>query len=213
MARLFPRLSLSLTAREVTSPKGAGRVLVAVPTGARRYDRDRLTKLRMEVASARLDEPLIAEVRALGAPGSVFLVSAGGGDGERSWSIDAALDATDGAALAKLLLRVQLPTYRALVRAGVTALVHADLDPVTCAAMRDGSRLLLRELRMLSQADGSLADDRADAARRVDTWIVQHLLYVFTQPVEQVLGETLPDLVPLVEQRRSSLSSLLAETG
>ena len=195
---------------EVTldTARGERRALVATPT----------RHLRIKPGDLKRDDrvdfrPDPVATRAQEARGDAKLMIFRGKDdvGQGSWAIDGTVDEGQAAAVGEELVRWHLPTWRTLAADGIVLLVHLDLDERTCLALEAGKRIVSRELRLKSRTEGTLANDVEEARARLDLWLLQHLVFFFGLSYERAVTSTLPDMMPMLEQRQGALGRLLAE--
>jgi hypothetical protein len=193
----------------LNTQRGARRALVATP-GARstvRLGRDRLNGLRAVMEPSPLDLEIIA--RAKDAKAQLMIFRGQDDLGNASWGFDDSLDENATMELGRLLVESQLYAYRRLASVGVLCIVHTDLGFREVNALREGTRVLLEEIENAEATD----DPTAQALAQLDTWALKNFSYFFSVTMARLVSETLPNLMPMIEQRAPSLSKLLTAAG
>ncbi len=190
------------------TPRGVRHALVTTPTRHLRLRGPDFT------SSARDAEARLALAReAHDRRGDATLMIFRGKDdaGLGSWALDEQLDTGQAAALGEQVVRWHLPTWRTLASDGLVLLIHLDLDEHTRAALEAGKRVVTRELRLKSRTEGTLVDDLENARARLDLWLLQHLVFFFGLSYGRAMKTTLPDMMPMLDQRQFYLERLLAK--
>jgi hypothetical protein len=199
---------IAFTQIALTTQRGPRRALVATPTkGDVRLGRERLLALRTSLEPSMLDLEIVA--RAKEAKAQLMIFRGRNDLGDASYGFDDRLDERSTLELGRLLVESQLHSYRKLAAAGVLCIVHTDLGFREVSALREGSRLLLEEVG--ATLDSEAKGDQALA--RVDEWALRNFSYFFSVSMARLLAETLPNLMPIIEQRAPNLSKLLANAG
>lgn len=191
------------------TPKGRRTALAFTPRDRIVVGRRRLERLRRLVEVSPADQAILAAARAHHGKGQLLIFRAKTAAGEPAWDLSDELEPAELSELGLLLVRSQVPTLRALAKQGALVMVHVALSPRAAGALKRGTKEVLRELRMRSLSDGTMGDARDDAVRKLDTWLLQHLSFYFGLSFERAMSGTIPDMVPLLEQRETTLKQLL----
>jgi hypothetical protein len=191
----------------LNTQRGARRALVATPGGRTtvRLGHDRLQNLRAVMEPSPLDLEIIA--RAKDAKAQLMIFRGRDDLGDASWGFDDDLGENAAMELGRLLVESQLYAYRRLASVGVLCIVHTDLGFREVNALREGTRVLLEEME---RAAADATDPTTLALSQLDTWALK---YFFSVTMARLVAETLPNLMPMIEQRAPNLSKLLAAAG
>lgn len=200
-----PRFDLSPF--ELETPRGPRRAIVATPARHMRLSLDDLSQRRVE--SDQTDDEFARALRL--SPDARLMIFRGRDEsGAGSWGVAEDASESEAADLGELMVRRYLPIWRSLAASGLVLLVHLELDERTREGLEAGRRIVMRELRLKSRTEGTLADEVEEALTRLDLWILKHLTFFFGLSFERATRTTLPDMMPMLEQRDVSLRRLLA---
>lgn len=189
----------------VRTLKGPRTVVIATPDREYRVGRNRLAQLRGEVAIASIDQSVLDEIRSRDGELCAFIFRGSSDDGVGSWGYDEELTGAEATELGYLLVRSELPTYRRMLAAGAFLHIHVEWGFVELESYQDGSRRLLEELE--EEAESATGERAAILA--IDTWMLQHLTFFFSLPLDHVLKIVLPQQLPLLERRVPRVKALL----
>lgn len=192
------------------TPKGSRTALTFTPRGEIRVGRKRLEELRRGVVTGLTDRAILAAARAHRGKGQLMVFRSKSASGKTVWDLSEDLNASELSELGLLLVRSQIPTYRGLAKEGALVMLHLELSPRASGALKRGTREVLRELRMRSLSDGTMGDAGDDAVRKLDTWLLSHLSFYLGLSFDRAMKGTIPDMVPLLEQREPTLKLLLS---
>lgn len=190
---------MDLRVEVIETRRGPREALIVTPDREVVVGRDRLSALRGAARRGAtepgaIDETILHQARRH--PDAHFLIfRAKDDDGACRYRFDEGLDDAEARELAALMVRSQMTTYRELVGAGMHLLLHAELGFREVELFRSESRAALADL----EAGGG------DPGAALDAWILQHLTYFFAISYAKLVSETLPSLLPLLEQRAPQL--------
>ncbi|PRQ08627.1 hypothetical protein [Enhygromyxa salina] len=184
---------------------GSWGALVVTPTEKIDWDRSKLEQMRRRVANSPRDAEIInAFVSARTRP-RVFVFRGANDDASARVRFDPELDDHEREELGDLLFASHVRVLRGLLAAGAHLFVYVDWPSSTLA--------------LFGRAMGRLADARATAlagqvsrssARilRMDLWIFSRLTLYCAQPFADVIGEFLPEHLPLLDRRAERVARL-----
>ncbi len=182
--------------------------LVVTPATTVVIDRQRLFALRHDPAESAIDQALLREVRAREGRARVLLYRGRNDDGSATWGFDDELTDAEARELGYFLIKSQVPSYRHLIARGVLVLMHVDLGFREVDALRQGTAAVLAELERRSNPNHNL-ESAAAAVIRADIWILKHLTFFFSLGLAKAVEETLPGVLPMLEQREAHVRGLV----
>lgn len=199
-----------VTEHRFETPSGVRVALVVTPTVRIRVGRDRLVAYwRGGYPGSDLDRELAQIARRRAGEDHVIVIRGRSDDGSGSWAFDEGLSESEKRELGYHLVRDQLATYRRMVASNVFALLHVDWGSAECSAYVDGARQLLMELEESSIPEFAAQDAETAAIDRVDRWILKHLTFFFTEPLDSVLTRVLSTQLPKLESRIPHLREMV----
>ena len=155
-----------------------------------------------------LDQEVLDAARRRSGEDQIIVVRGKGADGG-SWAFDDGLTEPEQDELGYQLVHDQLPTYRRLIAAGVFALMHVDWGAAECRAYTEATKRLLVELEESSIPEFSAQNAEHAAIDRVDRWILKHLTFFFSEPLEAVFERVLSTQLPKLESRIPHLREMV----
>jgi len=188
--------------------RGPRTALMVTPSRDIRVGRERLRELRVAPDGGSLDEQIWRSATKH-ADASIMVMRGRNDDGSGSWGFDEELTDEETTELGELLVRSQVPTYRRLIAAGMLALIHVEFGFREVAALRNATAVVRDELERRSQSELEKAPPAA-AVHALDVWILRHLTFFFSVSFDKVASDTLPEMLPLIEQRAAHLEELVA---
>jgi len=199
--------AFEITSVTLDTPRGDRHALVATPT---RHLRIGVGDVAPDERGGRRESPLVADALRKQADARLMIFRGRDDSDTSSWAIAEGATEAQAAELGENIVRSHLPFWRQLAASGLVLLVHLDLDERTRVALEAGRRIVVRELRLKSRTEGTLADETEEAIARLDLWILKHLTFFFGLSFKRAVASTLPDMMPMLEQRDVSLRRLLA---
>ena len=183
----------------IETRKGDRRALVVTPTQRVTIGRARLEELRRDTSSGDLDRALAQRVSSATDGFDCVVFRGRGADSSHCYRLDETLDEDEFAELAQRLLVSQLPCWRSLLERGVLAIVHSEFGS-SAMHFRNASRALAQSKRPDPRVSARIA--------QVDAWLLEHMVFYFSQNYEATMTALLPDKLPLLELRRGKLEGL-----
>lgn len=188
-------MTTRMSVTSVVTPDGGNfRAMVVEFVGDRVIQPENYTQKRRErIEHAFVD--FARESRAL-----VMLMRMHGPRG--SWSVDAGDDADALYTVCKGLARDHLPTYIALLDAGVDAIIHTDVPPAFAESMRRASREVAREI-----AHEVLGQEPDVAPER---YLLENMSFYLSQDFDFLMTRVLPRMMPRLHRRAPHVRTQLA---
>ena len=175
--------------------------LVVAPEQHIRLGRDRLVRLREFQGMSDVDRMILAAADT--APPDIMILRGKNDDGTGSWAFDGMLTTSECQELGYLLVRSQLPLWRALAKRGVYLFVKVEWGPHEIDAYLHGAQRVLDALdRKLEEEESALAV--------LDRWMIRNLSHWLLATFEDCRESFLPSVVKRSAARRAKLEKLLA---
>jgi hypothetical protein len=204
MVASLPPSAVDFSTRTVSAGGRSLAALVVRPTADVKVDHSRLSLLRDNPDRVgRIDEAIYREARRHQPTLDLVVFRCQGGTDGGSWQFDPQLFGEEAAELGYLLMRSQLVTYRRLIHTGIRAVFHTGMGFREVRAYRTGTERLLKELDQRAKSEARRKQAEADR------WLLRHLTFFFSIPFEKVINETIPTMLPHLEQRERPLRRML----
>lgn len=200
------RAPIRFEEHSIHTRNGPRAVLVASPTDAIRIDRTRLATLREGPGESAIDRAIVREARARSGRARLAMFRARGND-DAAWELDADLTDEEAAEAGYLLVRSHLWLHRKLMASGILAIVHVELGFREVDALREATKTMIEELEARAKDDE--LDPEGAAVLRADVWSLKHLTFYFTLGFARAVEDTLPDMIPMLEQRERTMRELV----
>ncbi|KIG13575.1 hypothetical protein DB30_07906 [Enhygromyxa salina] len=193
---------LSYTERVLGGTWGA---LVVTPTIQINWDRALLEQLRRSTANSARDAEIVSAFTTAPSKPRVFVFRGANDDATASVRFASELDDHEREELGDLLFASHVRVLRSLLAAGAQLFVYVDW-PRCMLALFGRAMGRLADARSAALA-GPVSESRAGILR-MDLWIFSRLTLYCAQPFADVVGEFLPEHMPLLDRRAERVARL-----
>jgi hypothetical protein len=185
---------------------GKRKALVFTPVQAMKIGRQRLEELYQSNPDklSTVDNELVRQTRTNTELPEVIIFCQHNEKMGQGWELDEDLKNFEIEEIGYLIAREHLSLYRALIEEGVFLFIYSNWQGSALKALRDGHRQLHKDIN---------DKPRQSPMDRLNSWILQHLVFFFPRDAAQVVHSVLPDHLPTIEHRAPRIGAMLHEMG